>query len=110
MIQNRKDISIYINTEPGDGEGAELLCFSCRGPGRHGGGGKEFLTFVSNGMSEGGEKRGKHGTHAPMCSLSHANRTWEHRRASNCLTLIRKQTWDIRLQLPRCWEEPRCGE
>lgn len=33
-IQNRKDISIYINTQPGDGEDAGLLCFSCRGGGQ----------------------------------------------------------------------------
>lgn len=98
MIQNRKDISIYINTQPGNGEDAGLFCLSCRGPGRQGGGGKESLTFVLNGMSEGGEKTEKHGMHTQMCSLAHTNQTWTHGRVSTCLTLIRNQTWDGRLQ------------
>lgn len=36
MIQKRKYISIYINTQPGDGEDAGSFGFSCRGPGRQG--------------------------------------------------------------------------
>lgn len=34
MIQNRKYISIYINTQPGHLEDAGLLGFSCIGSGR----------------------------------------------------------------------------
>lgn len=41
--------------------------------------------------------------------LAHAHTKHGRRRVSHCLTLIRKQTWDIPLQLARCWEESGAG-
>lgn len=102
MIQNRKDISIYINTQPGDREDAKLLFLLQRA--WEAGRGWQGISYICFEWRVGGKRENGETwrAHTHMCSVSRTNRTWTHRRVSNCLTLIRKQTGDIPLQLPRC--------
>lgn len=119
MIQNRKYISIYINTQSGQArEEGGLFWFSCRGQaweaGEGGEGGEGLPTLVLNDTSEGGEKQGgahRHRCVPHACARAHAHTHTNPTRTQeslNCLTLIRKPTWDIPRRLPHCWEEHGC--
>lgn len=89
MIQNRKYISIYINTQPGDGADAGLFGSSCREPGRQGGvgSGKEFFTLVLNDMSEGGQKWGNRACGHRCAPHTHTTQTdtGESQTVQQCL-------------------------
>lgn len=75
MIQNRKYISIYINTQPGAGRMLGEPASPAEGLGDGVGSGREFLTLVSNDTSEGGEKRS---VHTPKGFLSHTQTKHGH--------------------------------
>lgn len=87
MIQNRKYISIYINTQSGQArEEGGLFWFSCRGQaweaGEGGEGGEGLPTLVLNDTSEGRGETGRR-TQTQMCSTCVCTRTRTHTHKPN---------------------------